>query len=257
MKPKIGLLIIATGRYKQLLPPLLRSAEALFFPGHSVTRFVFSDGQFAAPETFVLSIEHEKWPLVTLKRFHYFLRYAERLREMDYLYYIDADMRFVQVCGEEILPAGLAGLVGVEHPGYFREGFTTITRLVRFAQDRKWPPARLKNSELPFERNPASRAFIADSRHSIYYYGGFNGGTAQAFLEMSAELRDAVEEDLSAGIVAVWHDESHLNKYFFDHKPKWLPPSYSYPEHPECPQIAHLKPIIMALHKDHAYFRAD
>ena len=71
---------------------------------------------------------------------------------------------------------------------------------------------------------------------------------------MASTLRDAIEADRANGVTAVWHDESHLNRYLRAHPPKRLTPAYCYPES-GWPHLAHLAPVIVALDKDHAYFR--
>src|ERR687897_2677335 len=38
----IGFLIVATGRYIEFVPSLIKSAEQYFCPGHSITYFVFT-----------------------------------------------------------------------------------------------------------------------------------------------------------------------------------------------------------------------
>ena len=109
---------------------------------------------------------------------------------------------------------------------------------------------------MPFERDPKSLACISDPAHRVYYCGGFNGGETQAFLEMSARLRDAIDTDLTNGVIAVWHDESHLNRYLCGRTPRSLTPAYARPE-TGYPHLRHLQPVIVALDKDHAYFRTE
>lgn len=240
----IGLLIVATGRYVELLDSLLASARRHFFPGHRVTPFVFTDAASAIPDAVRVGIGHEPWPMVTLKRYHYFSAASALLQSQDFLFYVDVDMRFVADCGEEILPGEVERLVGVRHPGYYR-------------RRRWWSLARepsVSAERLPFERDPRSLACIADRSHRTYYAGGFNGGYADSFLTMARSIRDAVDLDLERGIVAVWHDESHLNRYFHVQRPKALTPAYCYPD-PPYRNLRGLRPVLLALSKDHAYFR--
>jgi hypothetical protein len=203
-----------------------------------------------------LEIEHEPWPMVTLKRYHYFTDYARNLGEMDYLFYVDVDMRFVARCADEILPDRVQKLVAVQHPAFYRGHRGFGSRLIDACTRGRWSSRPLPHKAFPFERNPSSLACISEREYRAYYYGGFNGGEAGAFLAMAATLRAAIDEDLHNGIVAVWHDESHLNRYLCGRTPKVLSPSYSYPES-GYRHLRHLKPIIVALDKNHAYFRSE
>lgn len=252
---KVGLLMIATGRYVELADGVLESARRYFFARSDVTPFLFTDNLAPRGDAVLFEIEHEPWPMVTLKRFHYFTRHAAALRDMDYLFYIDVDMRFVAPCGDEILPGTEQALVAVEHPAFYRGHRGIGSRLIDRLTGGRWSSRPLPHKALPFERNPRSRACISDPEHRVYYYGGFNGGEAPAFLAMADTLRVAVDEDLANGIVARWHDESHLNRYLCGRSAKRLPPSYCYPES-GYPHLHHLTPVIVALDKNHAYFRS-
>jgi histo-blood group ABO system transferase len=263
--PTIGLATIATGRYIELLAPLLESARAHFFPGELVKTFVFTDSPHktaiftdapqVADDVLRLPIEHEPWPLVALHTYHYFTRYAERFAGLDYLYFIDVDMRFVARCADEILPHS-SGLVAVEHPDYWRGHRGFASRAIDAVTGGRWSARPLPHAALPFERDPRSTACVSDPHHRYYYAGAFAGGRVDAFLEMAHALRDAVEADHRNGVIAVWHDESHLNRYLYAHPPKRLAPAYCYPESVYS-HLAHLEPVILALDKDHAYFRAE
>ena len=64
---------------------------------------------------------------------------------------------------------------------------------------------------------------------------------------MIDELEDRVKKDLDDNVIAVWHDESHLNKFFIENKNEvhLLGPSFAYPEIFESycnfePKIVHL-----------------
>jgi len=71
---------------------------------------------------------------------------------------------------------------------------------------------------------------------------------------MSETLSANVDKDLENGIIARWHDESHMNRYFLDHEPTIiLDPGYCYSN---CSgHILPYKQKILALDKDHGFYR--
>lgn len=54
---------------------------------------------------------------------------------------------------------------------------------------------------------------------NTYFAGGFNGGSSKEFLRMSREIKENIEKDYEKNIIAIWHDESHMNKWFYENKP--------------------------------------
>lgn len=218
---KIGLLLISTGKYDRFVGPLLESARKYFLTNHDVTYFLFTDSdKFNNQENVVIiSKKHEPFPAPTLKRYETFHNYRDALIKMDYLFYCDVDMLFVDSVGDEIL----SERVGTIHPGYVGQRGTPETR-------------------------QESLAYISPEREMFYYAGGFNGGTSKNFLDMCEELDKNIKKDLDNGIIAIWHDESHMNKYFVDNPPtKSLSPSYCYPESWNLPY----KKRLLALDKNH------
>lgn len=230
-KKKIGLMIIATGKYDQFIPPLYKSVQKYFMKNHEVKMFVFTDSNNIPINDMIVKIphEHKPWPAPTLLRYATFHNAKEILSQMDYLFYCDADMRFVAPVGDEILPEPNSnGLVGTEHPGFFggRRG--------------------------TYETRPESTAYVAPNEGKIYYAGGFNGGTSEAFLRMSEVLSNNINKDLEKDIIAIFHDESQMNRYLIDNIPnKILNPSYCYPESWLIP----FEKKILALDKNHAEMR--
>lgn len=225
---KVGLLVIATGKYDQFIPMLYKSMKKHFLTNHEVTMFVFTDQEMPDKEDIVsLPHIHESWPNPTLKRYHVFDKYKEQLSNMDYLYYCDADMRFVGDVGDEVLPDSESNLVATEHPGFFggRRG--------------------------TYETRPESTAYVSNEEGDCYFAGGFNGGTSEAFLKMSEIIKERVDKDLEKGIIAIWHDESQMNRYLVDNKPKVLNPSYCYPESWQIP----FEKKLLALDKNHSEIR--
>jgi len=133
-------------------------------------------------------------------------------------------MLFVDYVGDEIL----GSLVATQHPG-----FTT------------------KRGSYETE-NPRSKAFIEKSKGFYYFAGGFYGGTALEFLRMCNLCSRNIQDDLENKYIAIWHDESHLNRYFIDNPPTVvLSPSYCYPEKSNLPH----KKRLLALDKNHAEIR--
>lgn len=221
---KIGLLVVATGKYIQFVKPLLDSADTYFCPEDDVTYFIFTDGELAESER-VVKFHHTRigWPYDTMMRCTMYLAHADELSKMDYLFACDADMRFVDIVGTEILSERVA----TQHPGFVGKRGT-------------------------YETNELSTACVRSGEGVHYFAGGFYGGSAQEFLKMTRTMVKNIYTDLEKKFIAVWHDESHLNRYFIDNPPtKILTPSYCYPESWHLPYHKRL----LALDKNHTEFR--
>ncbi len=204
---KIGVCVIATARYRMYVRPLLRSIRRNFLPGHEVTVFLFTDGDVREePGLRVIPVEHSEWPGMAIRRYPIFREHARRFDGMEYLYYLDADMRVIGKVGDEIL----GDLVGTLHPGFHDK-----------------PRARFT-----YERRPESTAMIPPHEGTSYFCGAFQGGRAGHYLEAVRVMAERIDADEAAGITAVWHDESHWNRYLADCPPTLiLSPSYCwYPD---------------------------
>lgn len=214
---RIGILYICTGRYSIFWKKFYKSAERYLMQGYPCIRehIVFTDapalyGEKKNGHIHRIYQENLGWPRNTLMRFHMFLRIKEQLeRETDYLYFFNANMQFRVPVGIEFLPEGISnGLIGCLHPFFYNN---TIL-------------------EFNYDRNPVSTAYIPVGEGEFYYAGGLNGGKTDAFLKMSETIMNNTDEDDKKGVIALWHDESHLNRYFLDNPPKRLSPAYCYPE---------------------------
>lgn len=199
---KISLNLIATNKYTRFLPDVLNSIDSYFFPESDIdvivhTNLKLSDSLYEKRRSCIIlnNIEHEPWPFTTLKRFHYFNSVSNHILKSDYSFYIDVDSLFIKEINTEILPH--SGLIGTIHPCLF-------------------------NGEGTPERNPNSEAYIPYGSNNRYFCGGFIGGSSEEFLRMSREIIKRIEKDFSKGIIAVWHDESHINKYFYQNPPKTI-----------------------------------
>ena len=221
----IGLLIVATGKYTQFIPGLIDSARKYFCTDHNVTFFVFTDSQIpAAPD--IVRIEQPRlgWPYDTMMRYEMYTKNAELYKNMDYLFACDADMLFVDTVGNEIL----SNRIGTIHPGYYGGNRGT------------------------YETNPISKAYVAPHEGKYYFAGGLNGGSRDCFLAMANAITKQIYDDLAKGHIAVWHDESHVNRYLIDNPPTLLlSPSYCYPERWGLP----FQKKLLALDKNHQKMR--
>jgi histo-blood group ABO system transferase len=229
MGAKVGLLIIATNKYQKFIQPLIDSANKYFLNQEAidVEYFIFTDTfhnvENKKRRVNLILTKHEPWPWMTLGRYHIFSKNKDILSRLDYLFYCDADMLFCDHVGGDIL----SHLVATQHPGYF---------------GRRGTP----------ETNTKSLAYVNEREHMEYFAGGFNGGTSSAYLEMANTISTNINEDLENKIIAVWHDESHLNRYLIDNPPtKILDPGYCYGESLKPP----FHPRLIALDKNHKELR--
>ncbi len=200
---KVGLLIVATGKYDSFVDPLIKSARRHFCPNQEVTYYVFTDGTIPEADDIVKVYQKRLgWPYDTLMRNSIYHEHRDVFASEDYLFALDADMLFVNTVGEEIFGERVATL----HPGYATTG-----------------------ASFPYETNPKSRAYVPKKAGSMYFAGGFFGGSQKGFRHIVKETTERVLDDLNRGIVAVWHDESQWNRYCIDFKPSViLTPSYCY-----------------------------
>ena len=60
--------------------------------------------------------------------------------------------------------------------------------------------------------------------------GGLNGGRPKEYLEMVRTLSVNIRDDYDRGIIALVHDESHINAYMRSHPCKILPVELNRPE---------------------------
>src|SRR5205807_1858184 len=102
-KFKIGLLLMATGKYIRFAELFINSAEKYFFKNHDVTYFVFTDDEkFRHNKAIRIYQKRLGWPHDTLMRFETYYKNKDQISSMDYLFASDSDMLFVDEVGDEI-----------------------------------------------------------------------------------------------------------------------------------------------------------
>lgn len=221
---KVGLLIMATGKYTQFVEPLIQSARMHFCSNHCVTYFVFTDGEIVqAPDIVRIDQQRLGWPYDTMMRYHVYAKNEDLLLTQDYLFACDADMLFVDEVGDEILGERVATL----HPGFVGQRGS-------------------------YYQNPHSLAYVSDKEGQYYFAGGFYGGSAHEVVHIAHVLSQRIDDDLHRGIIAEWHDEAHWNRYCIDNPPAiMLSPSYCYPENWKL----NYSKKLLALDKNHDEIR--
>jgi len=221
----VAILYICTGRYSVFWDNFYKSTEKYFLSNHKKEYFVFTDQEISPINNKVHIIYQKKlgWPYDTLLRFHMFYEISELLAKFNYIFFLNANMQCLVPITDEILPQK-EGLMAVLHPGFFNKSRMQFT----------------------YETNPDSLACIHSEEGEHYFMGGFNGGKSKNYLDLIYLLASNIEKDLEKGIIAIWHDESHLNRYLVDKPTKVLNPSYGYAEGWELP----FEPQIIILDKN-------
>ena len=203
MKKKIGMLYLCTGPYS-LFWDYYHSFEKFFLEDIEKHYFVFTDdvdsiNTFGSNRVEVIHIDSLPWPLITLLRFNYFLSIEEKLKNMDFLMFSNANV----VCCSKIMPEEFLPreekdetMFFVRHPGHFKE----------------------KKFNHPYDRHRNSLAYIPYNCGGEYVIGAMFGGKTNNFLKMCHTCKERIEDDLKRNVIAQWHDESHMNRYIIGHK---------------------------------------
>ena len=229
---KVAISFIGTNKYLNFLPQYYENIEKYFLPKCDKTILAFTDGQLnETPKNLkVFSQEHLDWPYITLKRFHIINKARKEILDHDWFVFIDGDALVVDRIDEEDFFTDKP-LFGVHHPCHY----------LKMTPHNKLPGS--------FEISESSNAAIDLEKYQpqVYYQGCFWGGKSKEVIEMVDELQDRIDDDLKRNVIAVWHDESHLNKYLIENSSMvhTYGPEYAYPElfKDQCtfnPKIVHL-----------------
>lgn len=219
---KVAILYICTGKYLAFWQDFYTSAEQYLLSDCEIHYFVFTDAASVYGEELNSRIhrcpqEVYPWPFATLRRFEIFLSREAELQAFDYIFFFNANAKIMSpITSEMLLPRKDHGeqLLFVQHPAFYN----------------------LPNYEYTYDRNPRSSAFIPIGFGSYYVCGGINGGESAAFLKMCRTLDIRIRKDLKKNVIALWHDESHINRYILTHRHfRLLSPSFCWPEDWDLP----------------------
>lgn len=217
---KVAILYICTGAYNRFFNGFYESSMKYFLAGKAEKEyFVFTDDMSLSCDVNVHLIRRQcqGFPADSLFRFDMFLQVKEQLAAFDYVYFFNANAEFRKSVNEEILPdeTGLAmGLwYNMEKPWW---NLWHIFDLPAFYS---------------YERNRKSLAYIPPyGKNYKHYMGGLNGGRVKEYMQMVETLSQNIRTDYNNGIIAVAHDQSHINAYMRKHQCKDLPREMCWPE---------------------------
>jgi len=236
---KVAICFIGTGKYLNFLPMYYENIQKNFLSNSEKTFLVFTDGEGDFPEDVkVYPQEHLEWPYITLTRFGIIQKAKEEIVKNDWFVFIDADALVVDKISEEEFFDTAKSFFGVHHPCHF----------LQMPPHNQYPGA--------FETNTLSLSHIDKTDDlSVYYQGCLWGGKVSDVLKMIEELDNRVNKDLKNNIIAIWHDESHLNKFFIENKNlvNTLGPEYAYPE--VFSNYCDFEPKIIHLAKDNSKYQ--
>ena len=237
---KVAITFIGTNKYLDFLPKYYENIEKYFLPNSEKTIFAFTDGELNdTPDNLkVYHQEHLEWPFITLKRFEIINKAREEIEKHDWLVFIDGDALPVTTITEEEFFTDKP-LFGVHHPCHFL-GMEPHTQA---------PGA--------YDQNPDSEAYVDTSKGlpEVYYQGCFWGGKVPNVCAMIDELEARVNRDLEKNVVALWHDESQINKYFLERLDMvhTYGPEYAFPE--VFKDYCQFSPKIVHLAKDNSSYQ--
>ena len=229
---KVAITFIGTNKYLDFLPQYYENIEKYFLPNTEKVILAFTDGELNdVPRNLkVYKQEHLDWPYITLKRFEIINKARDVIDECDWLVFIDADALVVDKISEYEFFRDKP-LFGVHHPCHF----------LGMEPHTKAPGA--------YEQNPKCEAYVDVSKTlpPVYWQGCLWGGKVPHVCAMIDELEARVNRDLDNDIVALWHDETQINRYFLERTEDvhTFGPEFAFPEvfESQCnfsPKIVHL-----------------
>lgn len=144
---------------------------------------------------------HSRWQDISMMRMETISQVIESdIRyHSKYVFCFDVDQEFKGRFGSEALGDSVALL----HAHYYK----------------------LPKERFTYDRNPKSKAYMTTGDY--YYHAAIFGGLWQNVKNLTDSCYLSIMEDKKEGVEALWHDESHLNKYFWLKKPsRLLSPEY-------------------------------
>uniref|UniRef100_A0A3Q2QVZ7 Alpha 1,3-galactosyltransferase 2 n=1 Tax=Fundulus heteroclitus TaxID=8078 RepID=A0A3Q2QVZ7_FUNHE len=201
----VALTVFAVGRLA-----FLNSSERHFMLSLPVSYYVFTDRPEKVPNVNlapnrhlnVIKVErHARWQDISMTRMKTIsdVIEADIRHHSTHVFCFDVDQVFTGRFG----PEALGDTVALLHAHYYH----------------------LPRKLFTYDRNPKSEAFMRTG--DFYYHAAVFGGSWRSVKALTEACYKSIMEDKKNNVEALWHDESHLNKYFWLHKPsRILSPEY-------------------------------
>lgn len=223
-KRNFTVFVIATGKYISYFHQLyIDIASCSDYVDH-IDIFLLTDQNFEAKKSQDYSkisvitkfVSFDNWTMATLLRFKQIRKYSKELPQQNTIW-LDADMRISnpkEFC-EQI--GKMNSMTFARHPGFV----FSLTKFRNFGLLRTLKTLLtylgfLSRGQIfngPWENNRASLAYVKPISRRRYIHGAIWGGPKSDFIKMCEELDRNIDHDLENGIIALWHDESHINRY--------------------------------------------
>ncbi|KAM7405677.1 hypothetical protein PAMP_000107 [Pampus punctatissimus] len=207
----VALTVFAVGRYLDAyLKNFLNSAEHHFMLPLPVAYYVFTDAPEKVPHIKlgpqrslrIVQVEkHSRWQDISMMRMKMLSDAIElEIRHHSkYVFCFDVDQEFKGRFGSEALGESVA----LVHADFYNVPKNMYT----------------------YDKNPKSAAFMETGDY--YYHAAIFGGSWKKVKDVVDACYLGIMQDKLNNVEALWHDESHLNKYYWLHKPsKLLSPEY-------------------------------
>tara|TARA_R110000868_G_scaffold50804_1_gene161802 strand:+ start:1771 stop:2628 length:858 start_codon:yes stop_codon:yes gene_type:complete len=235
MTKKIAINFIGTGNYLKFFPRYYETLMEYFVPECQKDFFVFTDGDLGdnIPDNIKVISSSENIEITKsdyspdnwynlmynsiggLLRFGEIKKIEDQLKDYDWYIYFDADMHCCdQLITYEEFFNDDKSFFGVQHPTY----------------SSHWSKF---GGHLPFERDEKSLSCVTEEeeKDDIYLQGCIWGGKIPKIFQLIDELDKRIKKDLENNVMAVAHDESHLNRYRIENYDDFhiLHPSFAKP----------------------------
>ncbi|CAL8355428.1 unnamed protein product [Gadus morhua 'NCC'] len=210
-RSSVALTVFAVGRYLDAyLGAFLNSSERHFMVGLPVRYYIFTDLPEKVPDLQlgpqrsleIIRVEgHSRWQDISMARMKTIADTIESVirHSSTHVFCMDVDQVFTARFGSE----ALGDLVALLHAWYYNLPKVLYT----------------------YDHNPQSSAFMVTG--DFYYHAAVFGGSCASVKALAEVCYQGILRDMENGVEALWHDESHLNKYFWLHRPsKVLSPEY-------------------------------